>query len=180
MTADTWYIVQCESNLEGRCVGLLAWLGYPGGWYPYEEREVPSRLRSAARKRYHRYAIVPGYVFFPANHVRVHRINDLDRRPAMRVLCPGGEPYKVKAEDMARMKQVPDQVRDLVENMERLLREEMEAKMPKVGETAHVSKGVFEGWRGIVQAVEGDIVSVDIGGMFGPVKLPVREVERVA
>lgn len=187
-----WWIVSVSSGKEAPACAALARKGYPDAWYP--KRKIDTRPRSktarvkAARQRagmpappprYIERAWVPGYVFVDAPAIECHRINGMHGRLHMRVLSPGGEPYRLEDADMARMRDVPKRVREMVHAVaaaERAARAQVE---PREGEPAKIVEGPFSGVSGPVTAMRGDEVRIEGAGSL-PVWVPKEYAERVA
>lgn len=191
----TWRIIRCTSGQERRAERHLERMGYPHGWHPVEKiriREaVYQRMVRAAKKlpswtgkKPERFKIRPfihGYVFVPADDIDTHRIKGQHTPQLwMDVVCVDDKPYSLTNADMAAMKQVPERLKQMLDEIERKAREEWEAKRPQVGKTAKIVDGVFQGNDGKVTSVSPGYVEVDIGALIGRVKVPEQMVERVA
>jgi transcription antitermination factor NusG len=124
-------------------------------------------------------AWVPGYLFIPTEEISCHIINGHHGQLWFRVLAPGGTPYRVKDEDMARMRDVPSRVKDLVDEAKRQEYEAWQAVRPVIGEIARVTRGTFAGTRGVVKAIHGGEVAIDTNGPIKAIKVPESIAERV-
>lgn len=179
----TWHIIQCPSGKERDTEAILARLGYEDTFYP--KRTVDARPRGKALRGKHQgpntvqRAWVTGYVFVDAGFIECHRINRTHGKITLRVLSPGGVPYKVTDEQMARMRDVPQRVKDLIDQVRREERAAWEAKRPMMGQPAIVVDGTFKDKQGEVVHMQGDTVKLDLGMFLGLVTIPAMQVERV-
>ena len=193
MSDAIWCIIRCTSGKEAIAEALLDRMGYPGGWHPVEkvrmsEAVYQRRLRAAKMlpgwaqiktpKRYTIRPVVTGYVFLPAPSMQVHQINGNHPSVWMGVLCVNGAPYRLTDTTMAKMRQTPERIKQLVDDARKAEQEAWEAKRPQVGGKAIVTAGMFEGNEGTVISV-GDDVELDVGAFLGYVKVPQSHVERV-
>jgi transcription antitermination factor NusG len=176
-----WYIIEVTSTKEAAACAILRRLGYRETFYP--QRKVDARPRGKAKRaasrapRWAYRAWVPGYVFLCADRIETHRITGSHGRVHMRVLCPGGEPYRVTDEDMARMKDVPKRVRALIDAVRRREREEWERRRPQVGALAKLVSGPLSGSEGVVREITGDQVRLEVGPLV--VTAQATDAERV-
>ena len=177
-----WWIIECTSTKEQASCEVLQRLGYEETFYPQKRvNNLPKAKRARAASKAPRYvwrAWVPGYVFACAERITPHIINKTHGRLSLRVLSPGGIPYEVTDEDMARMADVPKRVRDLIEDVKRQEREAWLAKRPEIGKPAVITVGALQGQSGPVTDRREGEVQVEVG----PIKAWVREeyAEKVA
>lgn len=182
----TWHILSVTGGKELAACAALARYGYTETWYPTRVIDARPRAKVArsmpGTKRRRTVAHVPGYVFLflrPGQPLWCHVINGHEGGVFMRVLSPGGVPYEVRDADMARMKQVPDRIRQLVEEVRERERQEAEAKRPRVGQIATVTEpGAFAGWRGTVLEITASGIRLDCD--LGRITVPHDGAERVA
>lgn len=177
-TGCDWHIIEVTSTYESAACAILDWLGYPETFYP--QRKVVNRPRRRATRpgpRYRYRAWVPGYVFLCAEHVACHIINGQHGRVHMRVLSPGGVPYRLTDEDMARMADVPQRVQALVDEARAREAAERAARRPVEGEPARIISGPFAGATGVVEAISGGVVQVLVGAV--PVRAEIDRAERI-
>lgn len=182
----TWHIIRCTSGQEGRAERYLERMGYPHGWHPVRKvrlsEAVYKRLiraweklgtKAASRKpeRHRTQPFVHGYVFLPAETVSPFQINGHHPGVWMEVLAVDGAPYRLTDTDMAKMKDVPDRVQEIVAEAERAARAAWEAKRPKVGLKARITAGVFAGSEGEVISITHGQAEIDIGMILGRVKV---------
>lgn len=191
----SWFIIRCTSGQEGKAERYLERMGYPHAWHPKQKRRlseaVYQRLLRAAKKLPNwarskppsRHKVIPyvyGYVFLPTDDIEPHRINGHHSPQVwMEVLCVNGNPYRLRDEDMTRMRDIPDTLKALIDEAERKAYEEWQAKRPVIGGRAKVISGIFEGYEAVVTEIRAGEVVMDLTTV-GPVKLPETTVEKVA
>lgn len=191
-----WVIIRCTSGQEGKAERYLERLGYPHGWHPTERKRIsekiyqrmlaaskklPSWAQSRTPKRYKVKPIVTGYVFLPAPEIAVHQINGHHTSNLwMEVLCVNGTPYRLSDETMSAMRDIPKQLRDLLDQAQAEQRAAWEAKRPIVGQEACVMGGPFQGNCGMVESAGDGTVKLDIGALLGSITVPAEMVERAA
>lgn len=183
-----WHIIRCVSGQEGKAERYLERLGYPHGWHPTEKvrlsESVFQRMARAAKgklpKRYRVKPFVTGYVFIPADAIDVDKIKRNVFGAWLDPLIVNGAPYRVTESIMAEMKQVPDRVRELLDEAEQAKRAEWEAKRPVVGGKAKVIAGPFEGHVVDVVSISSGRLVCDVGGLPGGVMMREEMLERVA
>lgn len=178
---DGWRLVTCPGGKEEAAAQILARLGYSETFYPW--REVDARPRSKRNRatctapRRVRRAWVPGYVFVRCDWLDMFTVCRTHGTVTLRVIAPGGVPYRVTDEQMAHMAQVPDRVRELVEAARAAERAAWEAKRPVVGAPGRVTQGAFRGRVATVSRIEGGKCTLDLDL---PVSVPEIWVERAA
>jgi len=183
------------SGQEGKAEQYLERLGYPHGWHPTQKERLSEsiyqRLCAAMRgtnawskgqrpKRYKIKPMVHGYVLLPASDIDPARIKYSPFACWMEVLCIGETPYVIPPEQMAKMRQMPDRLREVFEEAERLAEEARRAVMPIVGQPAVVIHGPFQDQKGIVTSIESGRVEIDLGQTIGPVWVRTAYAQRVA
>lgn len=181
MTGSTWMIVECTSTKERASCMVLERLGYEETFYPkrwVDQRPRGKKARAKSNKpNWVERAWVPGYLFLCAESVAVHRINGSHGKLHMRILSPGGVPYEVSDEDMARMQDVPERVKALIEDAKAAEREAWERVRPQVGKLAKLVAGPFVDQKGMVQYIDGDDLKIAVGGFI--VTARAQDAERV-
>ncbi len=169
-----WHILEVTSTKESAvCQILQNRLGAVETFFP--QRRVQIRHRRGTRYVWRAY--VPGYVFARFGDLQLHRVNGTHGRLSMRVMCPGGQPYRVTDEDLADMADVPKRVREAIAAVRAREAAERAAKAPQVGSPATVLDGPLAGLCGPVTAIRGDVVSIE--GPTATVAVAAENVERV-
>lgn len=164
----SWHIIECTRGRESACALVLERLGYPGAWYPQKTVSVPPRRtarRSGIKEKRVQRAWVNGYLFVPADEVSCYHVNGWHGQLWFRVLAPGGEAYRVKDEDMARMRDVPKRIAETIQEAKRLEQEAKEA-VRRIGAKVKIIDGPFEGQVGTVDEARTDGVRVSIPDLW--------------
>ena len=78
---------------------------------------------------------------------------------------------------MARMQDVPQRVKSLIDDAMRAEREAWERVRPQVGKLAKLVAGPFAGHEGVVKHIEGDALQIVVGAF--PVTARVQDAQRV-
>lgn len=182
---QAWYIIECTSTKEQAACDILERMGYDETFFPRRKMNVRPRGKMARASRkgpvWEYRAWVYGYVFVcchPAD-IEPYKINTVHEhrdKIRLRVVAPGGVPYQITDEDMARMKDVPARVQNLIQDAKAKERAEWEAKRPVVGVRAIITGGSFSGQFGTVMDVTDGMVKIDLG--LVPVKVPEQMAER--
>lgn len=193
--SEYWHIIRCTSGQEGRAERYLERLGYPHGWHPVEKvrlsEKIYQRMLQAAKsagdlargkkpKRYKVRPYVHGYVFLPTDEVNIDKIKRNHFGAWMEVLVVNGAPYRLTDARMSGMKQVPDRVRELLDEAERAEREAWEAKRPVVGEPARVVSGHLEGRVARVASISEGRANLEASGLFSEFSIDEKKLERAA
>lgn len=180
-----WFIIEVTSTKEDAACLVLERLGYDETFYPTKRVDLRKRFSKSRTNGpvWGRRAWVPGYVFVRSEKISVYWINRTHGHLSMRVLSPGGDPYRVSDEDMARMADVPKRVAALIEDVKRKEREEWERVRPEVGRLARLISGPLEGQVGIVVHLEPEDdptrATIDLGGFLGKVSVDPATAQKV-
>lgn len=178
-----WHIIQVKGGMEDNAEARLEALGYPETFCPRKDVDLRPRGKIArargAKPKWGKRPYVAGYVFVCTPDIRAHVINeDRHGRLWMRVLSPGGVPYVVTDKQMARMRDVPERIKQLVDEVKRQELEARAARRPQVGGKAQIIEGPFAGMPGTVHSITGDSVTITIGSQ--PVTTTMDNAEKVA
>lgn len=195
---EQWYIVRCMSGQEGKAERILERLGYPYGWHPTESVRVSPRIYQRALsawkvarggktgskaempKKFRVKPLIHGYVLLPAVAIDVIRIKNNPFSLWLEVLCVGDAPYTIPQKQMAQMRQMPDRLREVFEEAERIAEQARIEALPVIGQEAIVTAGALQGYKGQVAAMEGSRVEIDFGMRIGCVTVDVGSVQRLA
>ena len=178
-----WHIIQCPGGQEAKAKIVLGQMGHDEIWWPVKKLRLTgfqldrARAKGGKASEYRVVPWAPGYVFTFTEDIDLYRVNSAGQL-RMRVLAPGGTPYTMTDEDMARMKDYPERVKALIADIRAREAAEIAARRPIVGGPAKITNGPMEGRTGDVVGYRVGEWRVNLGAI--EVWVPERDVEKAA
>jgi transcription antitermination factor NusG len=172
-----WYIIECSRGKEEQCAEhLRGRFEFEEVWFPVKRIDTRRNPRSNTT-RHKKVLWITGYLFVCAEDFQPHLINGWRGQLWFKVMMQGENVVTIPEDKFTEMRDLPDRLKQYVEDEAARIVREAEARKPVVGEMCKLVDGPLRGQEGICKEFKFERPLIDLG-VLGKYLAEAGEAER--